>query len=534
MPRSITVLLLMPALLGAQEPLRRGFALVDAAGDTVAIERWIERGERLEVLITRDGWPWFHLLADSDPESGTERLALTSYDPAPEGIAGLSFSNEVVVLASMAIVRDAVSGEITESFPVGAGTIAYFPASLALLERRLQRSGIPPGGTATIKLPVLAVGPTGAIPDTLRLAPIGHDSVATRVRWHDLVVARDSTGQVIGARSTEPAAALHYVPLPGEWHDRPWPPVPTNYLAGRDEPFRTEEVALTVRDGTVLAGTLVVPTGSTPSAAVLLLSGSGAQARDAGLMSGHRPFREVAEALGRAGIATLRLDDRGAGSSSGRLATVTIADLAADARAALAWLGGHPDIDGRRLGILGHSEGALVAMSAAARDASVTLLVLLAGSSRPGSEIVAEQQRYGIARFVRNLPEARRDAVADSLATEARRLIRILASSSPALEYFLDFDPRVVARRLRVPALVLHGESDRQVPVSQAGELADALRARGAAVTVRRFAETNHLFLADADGDPGLYLTLPSRATRPEVLATIVAWVTRQVSEPPP
>lgn len=526
------VLLVLPVLLGAQEPVRRGFALVDAAGDTVAVERWIELGERTEVLITREGWPWFHLVADTDPESGTERLALTSYDPAPPGDAGLSFSNEVVVRAGVAIVRDAVSGKISEELAVGRGTIAYFPASLALLERRLQRAGVPPGATATIRLPVLAVGPTGGLPDTLVIDPIGGDSVATRVRWHDLVVARDPDGRVIGARSTAVPSPLRYVPLDAATLGRAWPPVPTNYFAARDEPFRTEEVALTVRDGSVLAGTLVLPAGDRPQPVVLLLSGSGAQERDAGVMSGHRPFREIATALGRAGIATLRLDDRGTGLSTGHYADLTIDDLAADARAAVAWLVRHPEVDAANIGVLGYSEGAWVAMRAAARGAPVAFLVVMAGSSRPGAEVVAEQQRYGAERLVRDLPESQRQVVADSLQREAAALVGALAAASPPLAYFLAFDPRRDARALQLPALILHGATDRQVPVRQAAELARALGARGAPVAVQTFAGTNHLFLADNVGDPGLYLTLTGRAIRTEVLDRLVGWVTDQVGRP--
>ncbi len=526
-------LLLLPALLSSQSPVRRGFALVEADGDTVAMERWIERGERTEVLITRDGWPWFHLLADTDPESGTERLAFTSYDPAPDGVAGLSFSHEVVVLGDVATVRDAVTGEVSERLTVPPGTVAFFSASLALLERRLLRAGIPRRFEEPIRLPVLVVGPTGVIPDTLQIVPAGGDSVATHVTWHDLVVARDRSGRVTGARSTDGSDPLRYVPLEAATLALPWPPIPTDYFADRGAPFHAEEARLTVRDGVTLAGSLTLPDGGGPHPALLLLSGSGAQDRDGGTMSGYRPLRELAGALARAGIATLRLDDRGVGGSGGSYGEMTIADLADDARTAVAWLAADPRLDATRLGMLGHSEGALVAMQAAARGAPVSLLVLLAGSSRPGKEIVAEQQRYGVGRFVRDLPADRRGVVADSLLNEAARLIAALGRGSKPLAYFLAFDPSRVARRLDVAALVLHGTTDRQVVVSQADELASALRSRGAPVTVRRFADTDHLFLADSVGDPGLYLTLPSRDLRPDVVDTIVAWVTGRVGLAP-
>lgn len=528
-------LLLFPALLSAQAGARRGFALVDADGDTLAVERWTLRGERTEVLITSDGWPWFHLLADTDPESGTERLAFTSYDPAPDGIAGLSFSHEVVVLGRVATVRDAVTGEITERLAVPFGTVAYFPASLALLERRLLRTGVPVHLDQPIRMPVLVVGPTGVLPDTLRVDPVGGDSAATHVLWHDLVIARDGEGRIVGARSNDVGSRLRYVPLDPVALDAPWPPVPTNYFAERGAPFRTEEARITVRDGVTLAGTLTLPLADGPVPALLLLSGSGAQDRDGGTMSGYRPLREIAEALAGAGVATLRLDDRGVGGSGGDYATMTIADLASDARTALTWLGGDSRIDARRLGLLGHSEGALVAMQALADGAPASLLVAMAGSSRPGREIVAAQQRYGVDRFVRDVPADRRQAVADSLLGDAALAVGALARESAPLRFFLRFDPRATARGLRVPALVLQGETDRQVPSAQADELAAALARRGAPVAVRHFPGTDHLFLADDVGDPGLYLTLPSRELRGEVLDALVGWVgERTASRPRP
>ena len=534
MCRVFALALVVPGLLGAQAPVRSAFALVSALQDTVAVERWVRWGDRTEALITRDGHAWFHLIADTDPESGTERLAFTSYDPAPEGVAGVSFSHEVVVRDSIATVRDAVTGEVTDRLVVPIGTIPFLPASLALVERRLLADPALRGHQASlVQQPVLSVGPTGALLDTLQfvVTGTGGDSLWSHLRWHDLIVAHRPDGTVEGARSLDATPALAYRPLDPS---TPWPPRPRNYLPGREATFTVEEVALTLADGTRLGGSFTLPgdhAGQVP--ALVLLSGSGAQDRDATMMSGYRPLREIAEALARAGVASVRLDDRGVGASSGDYARATIADLARDAGAALAWLRRQPDVRSTSVGFLGHSEGALVALEAAAEGSDPAVLILLSASARSGRAILAAQQRYGAERLVRDSASVRREALVDSLVREAGRALEVVAADSPPLRALLRLEPARTARRLRIPALVVHGVTDRQVPVGQAFELAEALRARGAPVEVRVFDDVNHLLLDDPVGDPALYLVLPSRQVSAAVLSAIVTWAGRSLAAQP-
>ena len=140
------------------------------------------------------------------------------------------------------------------------------------------------------------------------------------------------------------------------------------------------------------AGTLTLPQGSEPYPAVLLLTGSGAQDRDETVF-GHRPFLVLADYLTRAGIAVLRVDDRGIGGSSGSLEGVTTQDLAEDALAGVRFLQELPAIAAEHVGLLGHSEGALVATLAAAKSVDVAFIVLVAGPGVPGREILAQQNR---------------------------------------------------------------------------------------------------------------------------------------------
>jgi uncharacterized protein len=254
-----------------------------------------------------------------------------------------------------------------------------------------------------------------------------------------------------------------------------------------------------------------------------MITGSGAQDRDQALpmLPGYRPFREIADTLGRRGIAVLRLDDRGFGASTGDFATATSADFAADIRAALAYLRARPDIDATRLALIGHSEGGLIAPLVAADDTALAAIVVIAGPAETGREIIAYQQREAIERSEAIPPAARDSALAD-----AWQRLEELAATQPWLHFFLDYDPLPTARRVqRTPVLILHGATDRQVTVEQADVLAAAFRAAGNPdVTVHIFPDINHLLLPDADGAPAGYSALESRNVARAVLGTLADW----------
>jgi len=149
-------------------------------------------------------------------------------------------------------------------------------------------------------------------------------------------------------------------------------------------PYREEEVVvLNLEAGIQLAGTLTVPskrTGRCPG--VVLITGSGPQDRDEAIM-GHRPFLVLADYLTRQGIAVLRCDDRGVGKSKGSFASATHEDFTRDALAGFDYLKGRPGVDPKRIGLLGHSEGGLIAPLAAAQRPEVAFLVLIAGVGVP-------------------------------------------------------------------------------------------------------------------------------------------------------
>src|SRR6185369_7709526 len=144
--------------------------------------------------------------------------------------------------------------------------------------------------------------------------------------------------------------------------------------------------------GVKLAGTLTLPQGRGPFPAVVMITGSGAQDRDETIL-GHKPFAVIADRLTRDGIAVLRVDDRGFAKSTGDFTKATDDDFAVDAAANVAFLRKRPDIDPKRVGLIGHSEGGLVAPKVAAKDPKIAFIVLMAGPGVPLSEVLREQRR---------------------------------------------------------------------------------------------------------------------------------------------
>ena len=158
-------------------------------------------------------------------------------------------------------------------------------------------------------------------------------------------------------------------------------------------PYKVEGVSYrNERAGITLAGTLSSPAGRGPFPAVILISGSGAQDRDETIFE-HKPFLVLADMLTRRGVAVLRVDDRGVGGSTGSIATSTSEDFAGDVEAGIAFLKSRSVVDGRKIGLIGHSEGGIIAPIVAARSQDVAFIVLLAGTGLPGDEILMMQSR---------------------------------------------------------------------------------------------------------------------------------------------
>ncbi len=329
-------------------------------------------------------------------------------------------------------------------------------------------------------------------------------------------------------------------------------------------PYREEKVTFENKeDGTKLAGTLTLPDTTGQFPAVVLISGSGPQDRDETVF-GHRPFLIIADHLTRKGIAVLRYDDRGVGGSSGDFSSATTEDFVGDALAAINYLKGRQEIDPRNIGLIGHSEGGLVAPLAATRSNDVAFIVLLAPPAIKGEDLLHIQAELiarangvpeaaiqknlalqdtvlKIAKQVKDVEKARaqiKEILQQALAemTEEERNAIGLNSElidkqvdevlSPWFRYFISYDPRPALAKVRCPVLALYGEKDLQVPpLNNAPFLEEALISGGNEdVSVKVLPNLNHLFQTAESGSPSEYGTI-EETVAPVALEVITKWI---------
>jgi hypothetical protein len=320
-------------------------------------------------------------------------------------------------------------------------------------------------------------------------------------------------------------------------------------------PYREEELtyANKAAPDVTLAATLTIPEGKGPFPAVLLITGSGPQDRDEALM-GHKPFLVLADYLTRHGIAVLRADDRGTAKSTGNFATATTLDFAADAEAGIAYLKTRPEVNPKKIGLIGHSEGGVIAPMVAARNADVAFIVMMAGTGVPGDQIIAEQTRL-IAEANGAAPDAAAKAGAQQMellmmvkqgsndAELEKKLKEKLAGrlpeaqvgaaikqlTSPWIRFFITYDPAVTLRKVTCPVLVLNGEKDLQVPPKQnLPVIRAALQAGGNKhFEIDELAGLNHLFQKAKTGSPMEYAQIEETMS-PVALEKMADWIGKQ------
>jgi len=341
------------------------------------------------------------------------------------------------------------------------------------------------------------------------------------------------------------------VPAAPRRPQEPQPPLP---YSAEDVTFRNEAAGLT------LAGTLTRPPGEGPHPAVILITGSGTQDRDE-TVAGHRPFLVLADYLTRRGFAVLRCDDRGAGKSDTPSGDFTTRDLAGDTQAAFDFLKGQPSIDGRRIGLAGHSEGGVIAPMVAADNPAVAFVVLMAGTGTPGARVL-ERQVELIARAegkteaeVRRVTQAEKEVLAavlgdgdpavrrqraaelirNSLSDDQRKQLpdpeqfighQLDALFSPWMQFFLTFDPRPTLVRVKCPVLAVVGEKDVQVPAAEHLALIEAAMRDGGntRVTTRLLPGLNHLFQTCRTGAVSEYAAIEETLS-PLFLQTVGDWL---------
>ena len=328
-------------------------------------------------------------------------------------------------------------------------------------------------------------------------------------------------------------------------------------------PYTSEDVSFTNDKFNIkLAGTLTIPSGTGPFKAVVLITGSGPQNRNEELM-GHKPFLVIADYLSRNGIAVLRFDDRGVGKSQGTQLNATSADFATDAEAALSFLKNNPKINQKDIGLLGHSEGGLIAPIVGASNPDVGFIVSLAGPGVTGQQIILRQAQE-ISRLsgvseeqIRKNTETNKKlyAVLRKEKDNKKAEVKILAIYKEILEkektaeedtekalnqlkatfgaetytwfrYFIMTDPSVFWKKVECPVLALNGEKDVQVSaIENLPAIEKTLKSSGnESVKTVSMPGLNHLFQHCTTGLPTEYGQIEETFS-PEALKIIADWI---------
>ena len=304
-------------------------------------------------------------------------------------------------------------------------------------------------------------------------------------------------------------------------------------------PYATEEVSFANGDA-VLKGTLTLPEGYSRNTPVLVMvTGSGLQNRDEEIFE-HKPFAVIADALARAGIATLRYDDRGFGESTGDAVSCTTEDLKNDALAGIKLLRERFD----RVGVIGHSEGGTIALMLAA-EKQADFIVSLAGMVISGEETLLIQNRQVLA--LAGFPETTVDTYCKALKEAFDAVVAgmnppaadkydlpeglkqnyqavLVQSATPYMRYFLALDMRPLLYTVTCPVLALNGSKDFQVDPDQN---LSALRIGLPANPNNRIVPVegvNHLFQHCPTGNPNEYKDI-EETFAPEALTTIIEWL---------
>ena len=271
--------------------------------------------------------------------------------------------------------------------------------------------------------------------------------------------------------------------------------------------------------------------------AVILLSGASGGDRD-GFASGVPTIGQLAGALADAGFLTVRYDKRGFGQSGGRAESATLGDYADDARAVVRWLLERKDVDPKRIALVGHSEGAWVALLTAAREKRVAAVAFVEAAASTGAELALEQQKYELDHLQLEPDEREKKialqkqiqtAVVTGKGWEGIPANERKAADTPWLQSFLTFDPAKTIEDLRQPVLVVHGALDKEVPPAHADRLADLARkeSESKSVEVVIVRGVNHLLIPAFTGELAEYPELTDRNVSKDVSAAIGAWLTK-------
>ncbi len=334
-------------------------------------------------------------------------------------------------------------------------------------------------------------------------------------------------------------------------------------------PYLAEEISFNNATAHItLSGTLTIPANANQKyPAVILISGYGPQNRDSEWI-GHKPFLILADHLTRLGIAVLRYDDRGFEKSTGNYQSGTSLDFATDVESAVQFLKSRKEIDAKNIGLIGHSDGAMIAPMVATRSTDICFIVMLAGPGIPGGELLAKRQELlerklgkpeseiqkskkyleTLTGIIVNTEDEKSLSIAlQKFAMETKDQIpadqlpagmtkdefisrQITMLTSPWFKYFLTYDPKATLEKVKCPVLALTGDKDVQAPsVENLQAIESALRSGGNTdVSIKELKGLNHMFQECHTGMIDEYVKI-EQTFSPMALDEISQWVIQHV-----
>lgn len=338
---------------------------------------------------------------------------------------------------------------------------------------------------------------------------------------------------------------------------RPQEPIKPYPYYSEDITFENKKVGIN------LAGTLTLPTKDGVFPVVILISGSGPQNRDEELL-GHKPFLVLSDFLTKNGVAVLRYDDRGTALSKGDFKTATSADFATDVESAITYLKTRKEINKNKIGLMGHSEGGLIAPLVASKSKDVAFIVLLAGTGIQGDQILLLQQKligkasgvsdedlqkselenrkvFDIVNKSTNLEKLNIDLTdfikqtlkdnpnaekPEGMSDDDFVKLQVKQISTPWMQYFIKYNPIPALEKVKCPVLAINGEKDLQVPPKENLEAIKKALTKGGnkRITIKEFPNLNHLFQECKTGSPDEYATI-EQTFSPIALTEILKWL---------
>ncbi|MEO6176697.1 MAG: alpha/beta fold hydrolase [Flavobacterium circumlabens] len=327
-------------------------------------------------------------------------------------------------------------------------------------------------------------------------------------------------------------------------------------------PYYTEEVNFENKTaGISLAGTLTLPKKEGVFPVVILISGSGPQNRDEELL-GHKPFLVLSDYLTKNGIAVLRFDDRGTAASKGDFKSGTSLDFSTDVEAGVQFLLSRKEIDKKKIGLVGHSEGGLIAPIVAGKSKNIAFIVLLAGPGIEGDQLLLLQQeliakakgssdsaiqktkemnqkafqivnkykdpqelKTQITKYITEISKNDPDKP-ENVTLEEYVNLQVAKITNPWMTYFLRYNPEPVLEKVKCPVLALNGEKDLQVPPKENLEAIKKALTKGGNknITIKEIPNLNHLFQECKSGSPEEYSKI-EQTFSPIAMNEILQWI---------